>query len=150
MNKRPAQRPAARRPATSDPLVFSLVHTAAVVQARLEAALAPLELSLAKVALLAHLTEAEAPLPLRDLAERASCVRSNITQLMDRLEQDGLVRRQADPADRRGVLAALTPAGKRAHVSAQRVLAQEQRSIVAALDSGDAAQLQAALRLLAG
>jgi len=48
---------------------------------------------------------------LSDLADNQHCVRSNITQLVDRLEQDGLVRRRHDPADRRGVLAELTPPG---------------------------------------
>jgi len=45
-------------------------------------------------------------------------VRSNITQLMDRLEKDGLVRRRADRDDRRSVLAELTPAGTQAHAKA--------------------------------
>ncbi|HEV8263572.1 MAG TPA: MarR family transcriptional regulator [Gemmatimonadales bacterium] len=142
-------RPPARRPDTADPLLFSLVRTAEAVQARLEAALDPLGLSLAKVAVLAHLAEAGEPLALRALAERASCVRSNITQLMDRLEKDGLVRRRPDPVDRRGVRAALTPAGKRAHARAQRVLAAEQRVIVGALGAGDAARLESVLRRLA-
>jgi len=75
--------------------------------------------------------EAEEPLPLSDLAARQHCVRSNITQLMDRLEKDGLVRRRADPDDRRSVLAELTPAGTQAHAKGVRALAEAQRAIVA-------------------
>jgi DNA-binding MarR family transcriptional regulator len=37
-----------------------------------------------------------------------ACVRSNITQLIDRMQAEGLVRRIPDPQDRRSVRAALT------------------------------------------
>jgi len=112
VRKRP--RKGARRP-TADSLVFSFLSAADVVEARLEAALSPTGLSLAKLAVLHFLADAKEALPLSDLAARQHCVRSNITQLMDRLEKDGLVRRRADPDDRRSVLAELTPAGEQAH-----------------------------------
>ena len=41
-------------------------------------------------------------------------MKSNITQLIDRLEADGLVSRAADPRDRRSRLAVLTTAGRKA------------------------------------
>ena len=59
-----------------------------------------------------HLVRAGEPLPLGELAARLSCVRSNVTQLIDRLEADGLARRVADPADRRSVRAEVTAAGR--------------------------------------
>lgn len=40
--------------------------------------------------------------------------RSSLTGLVDRAEQRGLVERRPDPADRRAVKVALTPAGRRA------------------------------------
>ncbi len=148
MSKR--RRKPARRPASADPLVFSLLGTAEAVETRLEAALSPLGLSLAKTGILMRLAEAKQPVPLRELADHEGCVRSNITQLMDRLEKDGLVRRRADPEDRRSVRAALTPAGERAYANAIRILAQEQRAIVSALSARDAAHLKSALQVLAG
>ena len=105
MNNRP--RRAVRRPATSPEIVFSLLGTAHAVEARLEAALATVDLSLAKIGILIELASAREPLALSELADRVSCVRSNITQLVDRLEKDGLVRRQGDAADRRSVRAAV-------------------------------------------
>lgn len=147
MNKRSP--PAARRPKAAEPLVFSLLGAAKAVEARLDAALGRVGLSLAKAGVLAHLAGARAPLPLRDLADLAHCVRSNITQLVDRLERDGLVRRRGDPGDRRSVRAALTPGGRRAHAAAVQVLAEEQRAIVSALSAGDAANLKGVLSLLA-
>src|SRR5207237_4651998 len=116
MHKR--SRKPARRGATASALVFSFLETAEAVEARLEAAVNPLGLSLAKLAVLHFLADAKEPLPLSALAERQHCVRSNITQLVDRLEKDGLVRRRADSNDRRSVRAALTAAGTRAHPEA--------------------------------
>src|SRR5713226_8690460 len=147
MNKRP--RKAAPRLPSGDPIVFSVLGTAHALEARLEAALGRVGLSLAKIGVLRHLAAARAPLALRELAERQSCVRSNITQLVDRLEKDGLVRRRRDPDDRRGVLAALTPAGERAYGKGMQVLAEEQQAIVRALSAGDVKQLTSALHLLA-
>jgi DNA-binding MarR family transcriptional regulator len=145
VRKRP--RKAARRPA-ADSLVFSFLSAADAVEARLEAALSPTGLSLAKLAVLHLLADANEPLPLSDLAARQHCVRSNITQLMDRLEKDGLVRRRADPDDRRSVLAELTPAGEQAHAKGVRALGEAQRAIVSALKAGEATSLQSALSAL--
>jgi len=145
VRKRP--RKGARRPA-ADSLVFSFLSAADAVEARLEAALSPTGLSLAKLAVLHLLADANEPLPLSDLAARQHCVRSNITQLMDRLEKDGLVRRRADPDDRRSVLAELTPAVAQAHAKGVRALGEAQRAIVSALKAGEATSLQSALSAL--
>jgi DNA-binding MarR family transcriptional regulator len=153
MNKRPRKR--GRRAATADlshapePLVFSLLGTAHAVEARLETALSRAGLSLAKAGLLKCLADAREPVPLSELAQHQHCVRSNITQLVDRLEKDGLVRRRADATDRRSVRAALTPAGERAYAQAVQVLAREQRAIERALAPGDAVNLKGVLKLLA-
>lgn len=144
---RKRSRKGARRPA-ADSLVFSFLSAADAVEARLEAALSPTGLSLAKLTVLHFLAEAKEPLPLSDLAARQHCVRSNITQLMDRLEKDGLVRRRADPDDRRGVLAELTPTGEQAHAKGKRLLAEAQRAIVSGLKGSDAASLKSALKVL--
>ena len=137
------------RRAAPNALVFSLLETAEAVEARLEAALSPTGLSMAKLAVLHVLVEAQEPLPLSDLAERQHCVRSNITQLVDRLEKDGLVRRRSDATDHRSVRAVLTPVGRQAYAKAVRALAQEQRAILSALDEEDAARLRSALQALA-
>ena len=134
-----------RHLASASTLVSSFLETADAVEARLEAAVAPMGLSLAKLGLLHHLAEAKEPLPLSELAQHQNCVRSNITQLVDRLEKEGLVRRRPDPQDRRSVRAALTPAGEQAYQKAKRALAEEQRAIVQSLSSGDAASLRGVL-----
>lgn len=134
--------------ASASTLVSSFLETADTVEARLEAAVNPIGLSLAKLALLHQLAEANEPLPLSELAQHQNCVRSNITQLVDRLEREGLVRRQPDPADRRSVRAALTAAGDQAYQRGKRALAEEQEAIVRALSSGEATSLRGVLDLL--
>jgi len=48
---------------------------------------------------------------VRDLRERLDLDSGYLTRLLRRLEDDGLVRLEADPSDRRRRVAALTPAG---------------------------------------
>jgi DNA-binding MarR family transcriptional regulator len=49
-----------------------------------------------------------------DLSRALVMSSGGMTNLLDRLEQDGLVRRGSDPADRRGVLVTLTAKGRKA------------------------------------
>ena len=49
---------------------------------------------------------------LMDVADPLPLGRSGLTRVIDRLEAAGLVRREAAPDDRRGIVAALTPAGR--------------------------------------
>ena len=59
----------------------------------------------------------EAPderLRLHELADRVVLSRSGLTRLVDRLEQAGLLRREACPSDRRGAFAVLTDEGRAA------------------------------------
>ena len=118
------------------------------VEARLEGALEPLGLSLGKFGLLSNLMAAGEPLPLRALAERCACVRSNITQLVDRLEVDGLVTREADPQDRRSVRAGLTAKGRARHAAASLALAAAERDVLAPLSEAQRDLLVTLLRSL--
>src|SRR4051812_27436848 len=52
------------------------------------------------------------PKPMGELAQHMHCDSSNITGIVDRLEERGLVQRQADERDRRIKLVALTEAGR--------------------------------------
>ncbi len=74
-------------------------------------------LDLREYDLLVHLAEAaalpDAGLRLRDLAARVLLNPSNVTRRLEGLAQRGLVERRPDPSDGRGVIAVLTPAGRR-------------------------------------
>ena len=86
-----------------DTTIFSLLHAAHALEDRVEAALENAGLSTPKYSVLSALVAAGEPLSLSELASRLSCVRSNMTQLVDRLESEELVRRVDDPKDRRVV-----------------------------------------------
>jgi DNA-binding MarR family transcriptional regulator len=108
-------------------LALGLIGAAHAVEARLESALEPLGLSLAKFGVLSRLVEAGEPLPLGTLAERLACVRSNITQLVDRLEAEKLVARLPDPEDRRSIRAHVTSEGRARHEAGLHALGAAKR-----------------------
>ncbi len=121
--------------------LFAVLHTSGVLESRVEARLSEVSLSLAKLAALHRLSEAGESLPLGQLAERLACVKSNVTQLIDRLEADGLVSRAFDPNDRRSRLAVLTDAGRRACAKGSEIQMQAEREIFGALTRAESAKL---------
>lgn len=92
--------------------ISSLLRAAHALEDKVEATLATEGLSSPKFAVLTALVDAGEPVALGELATRLSCVKSNVTQMVDRLEADGLVRRVADETDRRSVKAEVTPLGR--------------------------------------
>lgn len=121
--------------------LLTLLHTAYAAQAEVESKLSAVGLSLAKLLALKALSDAGESLPLGQLAERLSCVKSNITQLVDRLETDGFVARKPDPHDRRTRLAALTVAGRKACKEGTRVQQETERHLLTTLTRDEAQQL---------
>jgi DNA-binding MarR family transcriptional regulator len=105
-------------------------------------------LSLAKLNVLGILVGSSAPLTLGELAQKLACVRSNVTQLVDRLESDGLVRREADPADRRSIRAVVTDAGRDREKAGSIALANVQDEISQVLSGFDAGHIERALSAL--
>ena len=138
--------------APSHPCSFTyhLVHAAQDVEVRVERALGEVGLSLAKVKLLRHLHNAKDPLPLGALAEKNSCVKSNVTQLMDRMEGEGLVKRVPDPEDRRSVRAMITPEGRRKYEAAAKRLAAAETEVLSAFSPSEREQLTGFLEKLRG
>jgi DNA-binding MarR family transcriptional regulator len=53
------------------------------------------------------------PVPMGDLAASLHCDSSNVTGIVDRLEERGLVHREPAPGDRRVKMLVLTPKGER-------------------------------------
>ena len=98
-------------------------------------------MSLPKLLALKALFDAGESLRLSQLAERLSCVKSNITQLVDRLEADGFVARKADPGDRRTRLAVLTAAGRKACKEGTRVQQETERDLLTTLTRDEAWRL---------
>jgi DNA-binding MarR family transcriptional regulator len=57
---------------------------------------------------------------MSDLAESVLLSRSGLTRLVDRLEREGLLRRERCESDARGLFAEITPAGRRVFDEARR------------------------------
>jgi DNA-binding MarR family transcriptional regulator len=129
-------------------LTLLLLDAARAVEARAEGALGEMGLSLAKLGALRHLVLASEPLTLSQLAERHCCGKSNVTQLVDRLESDGFVVRESDPDDRRAVRAAVTDSGRAVYERASAILAEHEQAIDAQLGRGPRAELARSLRAL--
>jgi DNA-binding MarR family transcriptional regulator len=87
----------------------------------------------------------DGPLRITDLAAAELVAQPTMTGIVRRLEQDGLVRRTADPADARAVRVALTDAGRDelAAVRSSRAAVLQQR--LDRLDDDARAALAAAL-----
>jgi DNA-binding MarR family transcriptional regulator len=69
-------------------------------------------LPLSSYEVLLYLNDAEdRRMRMRDLAASVILSRSGLTRLADRLEREGLIRRESCPSDARGAFAVLTPAG---------------------------------------
>jgi DNA-binding MarR family transcriptional regulator len=125
--------------------LMAMLHIAHAAENDVEAKLSEIGLTLATLFALRALAEAGEPVPLGQLAGRLSCVKSNVTQLIDRLEADGLVARTPDPGDRRTKLATLTAAGRRACDQATRIQQEAEREFVRRLSRDEARQLAALL-----
>jgi DNA-binding MarR family transcriptional regulator len=77
--------------------------------------------------LMAQLERAPRGLKMGELSKRMMVTGGNVTGITDLLEDEGLVERVADPADRRAWLVRLTPAGRRAFAA---MAAEHERWIV--------------------
>ena len=75
---------------------------------------------------------------------------AGVTSRIDRLERRGLVRRLADPDDRRGVIVELTDQGLEVVDAAVAAIAISDRQLLERLDAEEIAQLEAILRKLLG
>jgi len=125
--------------------VFLRAHS--TVLRRLESELvAEHDLPLASYDVLVQLSEApRSALRMTELAERVLLSRSGLTRLVDRLERDGLVERQACPQDARGTLAVLTPAGLARLRAAWPTHLSGVSSYVSRLDAQEVGELAALL-----
>lgn len=111
-------------------LIELLRHGSKSTETRLDGALAPLGLSVAKWGMLKQLSAAGGRLSLGELAERLACVKSNVTQLVDRLEAEALVQRVPDPTDRRSIHAELTEQGEAAFTAGAAVMQRFEQELL--------------------
>jgi DNA-binding MarR family transcriptional regulator len=121
--------------------LLAVLHAASSLETQVDARLATVGLSLPKLAALHALVSAGDALPLGQLADRLACVKSNVTQLIDRLEADGLVSRAHDPTDRRSTIAAITDTGRRAYEQGLRIQQDTEKVLFGVFTDDESAQL---------
>ena len=73
---------------------------------------------------------------------------SGTTKRLDKLEQAGLIRREADPNDRRGTLITLTDAGRELIDTVTAAHLANEARLISALDAGEHEVLADLLRKL--
>lgn len=97
-----------------------------------------------------HESDRHESMRLKDLAERLRIAPRSATEVVDQLEAKGLVRREADPSDRRATLIVATESGHQLFndVSAER--REQSQEYFSKLDPNEQAELARLLGKLAG
>jgi DNA-binding MarR family transcriptional regulator len=106
--------------------VTSIMRVHQILMARLNELLKPWNLTFPRYeALMLLLYSREGELPLGKIGERLQVHRASVTNVIDRLADQGLIERVPAESDRRSVLARITPMGRRAAEDATRRLNAE-------------------------
>jgi DNA-binding MarR family transcriptional regulator len=134
-------------PADAMAAVTSIMRAQQILLAGLDGLLRPHGLTFARYEALVLLAfSRRGALPLRVIGERLMVHPTSVTNTVDRLERQGLVRRLPNPRDGRGTLAEITPEGR-------EVMARSTTDLMAArfgMAGYDAAQLGELFTLLRG
>jgi DNA-binding MarR family transcriptional regulator len=94
--------------------ITAIMRVQQILLARINAVLRPHGLTHARLEVLMVLrTRPDGGLPLGKLGARLQVYPGAVTNAVDRLETDGMVRRARHPTDGRGTLAVITPRGMR-------------------------------------
>lgn len=104
------------------------------------------DITLPRFDLMAQLEREKQGLTMGELSRRMMVTGGNITNVVDQLESEGLVRRHPQPGDRRAYLVSLTAAGRKSFA----LMAGEHEDWVIALLSPLSATEQAQLHKLLG
>lgn len=112
-----------------------LIATAARLFARrIEERMRPVGVSVSQFPVFAALKDG-ARLSQKELAALANVEQPSMAQLLSRMERQGLVRRETDPADRRSALVSLTDEARARITPARAILAQGNEEALADMDS---------------
>ncbi len=103
--------------------VTSIMRAQQILLARLNDVLRPFGLTFPRYEALMLLSFTKAgSLPLGKMGERLQVHRTSVTNIIDKLEKDGLVRRVPHEQDRRATLAEITDAGRRVADASTRAM----------------------------
>lgn len=123
-------------------LVVTFERAAHLIGAHLDATVSELGVTQGEAHVLAQVAR-HGPTPIATLHHEFGHKRSTLTNVIDRLEQRKLVRRQPDPDDRRSSIVRLTPSGRRAALTVTKVLDELERELTTLVSERDLAGLAA-------
>lgn len=105
----------------------SIMRAQQIILARVDEVLKPFNLTFARYeALVLLYFTRNGSLPLGKMGERLMIHPASVTNIVDRLDKQGLVKRMPHPTDRRAVLAEITEAGRRiVETTTERVIDSE-------------------------
>ncbi|MEP6853148.1 MAG: MarR family transcriptional regulator [bacterium] len=128
--------------------VTSIMRAQQILLAELDGLLRPFGVTFSRYEALVLLSfSGSGALPLSKIGERLQVHATSVTNVIDRLEAAGLVRREPNPRDGRGTLAVLTVEGRRVAEAATAVL-NRARFGLGDLSAADRTGLTTALRRL--
>lgn len=128
--------------------VTSIARAHQLLMGRINEALKAFDLTFARYEALVLLHfSSRGSLPLGKMGERLQVHPASVTNVVDRLEADGLVERVPHPTDGRATLAQITDAGRARAISATAVLVDE-RFGADGLDDRDARLITTVLETL--
>jgi MarR family transcriptional regulator for hemolysin len=129
------------------PIGLQLAHSAKHVGRAFNDALAEVGGSMPMWFILSNLKD-EAWRTQHELARALRIEGPTLTRHLDGLEQEGLVRRERDPSDRRAVRLELTDAGRAKHEEMKRAVIAFNKRLVAGLDESELERLRGLLARL--
>ncbi|APU13513.1 transcriptional regulator [Actinoalloteichus sp. GBA129-24] len=133
--------------------VTSVMRVQQILQSAADAALRPLNLTFARYEALVLLSfSRQGALPMRVMGERLQLHPTSVTNIVDRLEKDDLVKRTPHPTDRRTTLVAITETGRERMQAATSAVTEVHFGLTG-LDDAELTQLTgllAKVRLAAG
>jgi DNA-binding MarR family transcriptional regulator len=129
-------------------VVGRVIVIAQHLERSVDAALAPHGLSLGQFDILATLRRQgpQGKMTPTQLMKSVMLSSGGMTNRLDRLEQAGLIRREEDPADRRGVVVGLTEKGRELIEAAAATRFEEARASLPPLSAREQAELTSLLR----
>ncbi len=143
----------ADEPARAMAAVTSIMRAQQILLTRFNALLRPYGITFPRYEALMLLSFTQAgALPLGKIGERLQVHRTSVTNIIDKLEADGLVQRVPHAEDRRATLAQITARGREVAAAATEVLNAELFGVggLASDDQEQLTELLGALRLDAG
>jgi DNA-binding MarR family transcriptional regulator len=103
--------------------VTSIMRVQQILQSAVDGALRPHGLTFARYEALVLLTFSKrGSLPMRVMGERLQLHPTSVTNIVDRLEADGLVKRTPHPTDRRTTLTEITELGRERRAEATKAV----------------------------